>query len=293
MKILHLDSGREMRGGQWQVVRLVEGLAAAGVESTLLARRDAGLLDAARRRGWRVEPLTAARVLGLARQHDVVHAHDARSHTLALIAPGTPLVVSRRVAFPIRSAWKYQRPRRFIAISGFVKSVLRTGGVPEEKIDVVYDGVPLLEPRDGVAVLAIDNSSDPQKGAALAAQAAQMAGVSLRFATNLECDLADAALFVYITHSEGLGSAVLLAMSAGVPVVASNVGGLREIVHHGENGLLVENSVPAIADAIRNLLDHPDFAQRLGCAGRRTIEANFTADRMVRRTMDVYGRVLS
>ena len=293
MKILHLDSGREMRGGQWQVVRLVEGLAAAGVESTLLARRDTPLLDAARRRGWRVEPLTAARVLGLARQHDVVHAHDARSHTLALIAPGTPLVVSRRVAFPIRSAWKYQRPQRFIAISGFVKSVLRTGGVPEEKIDVVYDGVPLLEPRGGVAVLAIDNSSDPQKGAALAAEAAQMSGVSLRFATNLERDLADAALFVYITHTEGLGSAVLLAMSAGVPVVASNVGGLREIVHHGENGLLVENSVPAIADAIRNMLDHPDFAKHLGCAGRRTIEANFTADRMVRRTMDVYGRVLS
>ena len=46
-----------MRGGQWQVLRLIEGLAAAGVESTLLARQDAPLFAAARKQGWRVEPL--------------------------------------------------------------------------------------------------------------------------------------------------------------------------------------------------------------------------------------------
>ena len=38
MRVLHLDTGREMRGGQWQALRLVEGLRAGGVESTLLAR---------------------------------------------------------------------------------------------------------------------------------------------------------------------------------------------------------------------------------------------------------------
>jgi len=41
MRILHFDAGKEMRGGQWQVLRLIEGLAAAGVESTLLARENA------------------------------------------------------------------------------------------------------------------------------------------------------------------------------------------------------------------------------------------------------------
>ena len=43
MRVLHLDAGREMRGGQWQVLRLMEGLATAGVESTLLARPGAPL----------------------------------------------------------------------------------------------------------------------------------------------------------------------------------------------------------------------------------------------------------
>ena len=61
------------------------------------------------------------------------------------------------------------------------------------------------------------------------------------------------ALFLYITHSEGLGSAVLLAMAAGVPVIASNVGGLPEIVEHERTGLLTENTAQAIANAIRRL----------------------------------------
>jgi glycosyltransferase involved in cell wall biosynthesis len=293
MRILHLDAGREMRGGQWQALRLVEGLAAAGVESTLLARRDAPLFEAARRRGWRVEPLGLVRATLLAREHDLVHAHDARGHTLGVMVKPGRLVVSRRVAFPVRSPWKYRHCRAYLAVSEFVKSVLVAGGVPEEKIAVVYDGVPLLEPARGLSVVAPANAGDPRKGAPLAVEAASLAGVELKLSTDLERDLRDAAVFVYITHSEGLGSGALLAMSAGVPVVASNVGGLPEIIRHGENGLLVDNTPPAIAAAVRKLLDDPAFARRLGDAARRTVMENFTVEHMVRRTMEVYRQVLS
>src|SRR5215469_14267197 len=106
MRVLHLDAGREMRGGQWQVLRLMEGLAAAGVDSTLLARRGAPLYQTARARGWRVEPWGFTRALRQAGSCDLVHAHDARSHSLALFGRA-PLVVARRVAFPLRSRWKY------------------------------------------------------------------------------------------------------------------------------------------------------------------------------------------
>ncbi len=94
----------------------------------------------------------------LARRHDLIHAHDARSHTLGAIARSGRLVVSRRVAFPVGSAWKYRRARRYLAVSEFVKSVLVAGGVPEEKIAVVYDGVPLLEPARGSMVVAPANA---------------------------------------------------------------------------------------------------------------------------------------
>jgi glycosyltransferase involved in cell wall biosynthesis len=293
MRILHLDAGREMRGGQWQVLRLIEGLAAAGVEMTLLARASAPLFEAARNRGWNVAPLGLARIFWEARRHDLIHAHDARSHTLAALAGGAPLLVARRVAFPVGSRWKYTRPRRYIAVSEFVRSVLVAGGVSEEKIEVVPDGVPLLEPACGSAVLAPANAGDPQKGAALAVEAARLAGVELRLSGDLERDLLDAGVFVYLTHSEGLGSAALLAMSAGVPVVASDVGGLREVIRDRENGLLVCNTVEAVAAALVELTGDPVLARRLGQAGRQTVQERFTIDIMVRKTIETYHKVLN
>ena len=298
MRVLHLDAGREMRGGQWQVLRLMEGLAAAGVESILLARPRTPLYETARVRGWQIEPWGLLKAMRLARSCDLVHAHDARSHNLAIFGRA-PVVVARRVAFPLRSRSKYRRAARVIAVSKFVKSALLAGGVPEEKIAVVYDGVPLLELARGcleeprLRPLAPANAADPQKGAALALEAARLASVPLQFSDNLERDLRDASLFVYITYSEGLGSAALLAMSAGLPVVTSDTGGLREVIRPRVDGLLVDNSAPAIAAAIRELVEAPDFARQLGCEARRTVETRFTCDLMVRRTMEVYREVLS
>jgi len=293
MRILHLDAGREMRGGQWQVLRLIDGLAAAGVESTLLAREGAPLFLAARKQGWRVQPLGLARTLMHVRAHDLIHAHDARTHTLGAIVRGRPLVVARRVAFPVGSRWKYGRAARYIAVSEFVKGVLVAGGVPLEKISVVYDGVPVLEQAQGETVLTLANAADPAKGARLAAEAARIAGVEMTPSDRLESDLLHARLFVYVTHSEGLGSAALLAMSAAVPVIASRVGGLSEAVRDGETGLLVDNEVPSVAAAIRQLTENRSLARRMGEAGRHRVMEQFTVDRMVRRTMEVYRQVLA
>jgi hypothetical protein len=287
MRILHLDAGREMRGGQWQVLRLIEGLSAAGVESTLLAREDAPLYTAARKLGWRVERLGITRALGCLRGHTLIHAHDARSHTLgAFLRGGRPLVVSRRVAFPVAAgpvgpSWKYGRARRYLAVSEFVKNVLLRGGVPEEKISVVYDGVPILEVSHGKQVLGLEKDS------------ALLARMGLRMVVNLEEEIPEAAVLVYVTASEGLGSGALLAMSAAVPVIASNVGGLPEVIRHGENGLLVENEEAAISGAIRQLLDHPEQARQIGAAARRTVLERFTVDRMVSATLEAYRQVLA
>jgi hypothetical protein len=303
MRILHLDAGKEMRGGQWQALRLIEGLAAANIESTLLARKGAPLFEAARKAGWRVEAIGLTTAVIAARRHDLIHAHDARGHSLGAIVRGAPLIVSRRVAFPIGgergrigSKWKYGRAARYIAVSEFVKSVLVQGGVPEQKISVAYDGVPVLEASSQVGcgshILTPSNANDREKGAPLAAEAARLAGVTLEFSADLERDLRHASLLVYVTHSEGLGSGALLAMSAGVPVVASKVGGLSEVIRSGENGMLVDNRPEDIAAAMRRLLDNPELARAMGSAARQTVIDRFTVDRMVRRTMEVYRQVL-
>jgi glycosyltransferase involved in cell wall biosynthesis len=178
-------------------------------------------------------------------------------------------------------SWKYGRASRYLAVSEFVKNVLIRGSVPEEKISVVYDGVPILDVSHGKQVLGLE------KGSAL------LARMGLRMVANLEQEIPEAAVLVYVTNSEGLGSGALLAMSAAVPVIASNIGGLPEVIRHGENGLLVENEEAAISGAIRQLLDHPEQARQMGADARRTVLERFSVGRMVSGTLEAYHRVLA
>jgi hypothetical protein len=293
MKILHLDSGREMRGGQWQVLRLVEGLHRQGVEATLLCRKDAPLWRHARALDLQVRPLGLLAVHSLSRRADLVHAHDARTHTIAALLGGAPLIVSRRVAFPIRSGWKYRAPARYAAVSQFVQGVLTQGGVPADRISVVYDGVSSPPLASGGEAVVAPASDDPLKCVALAREATRRAGVDLLLSRDLETDLHSAALFLYLTLSEGLGSAILMAMAAGVPVIASNVGGVPEIVRHRENGWLVENNPEPVARAIRQLLDDRALAAGLASQGRRTVQEKFSLDAMIHNTIALYRQVLA
>ncbi len=293
MRVLHLDSGREMRGGQWQALRLIDGLRREGFECTLLAARGSPLLQKARDTGLDARPLSWWALARISRQADLVHAHDARSHTLAAMLGGAPLVVSRRVAFPLRSRWKYRRANRYFAVSQFVKRIMVEGGVPEERISVVYDGVPLGATAPGGDLILTPASDDPLKGTELAREAARRAGVPLHLSRNLESDLLAARLFLYLTHSEGLGSAVLMAMAAGVPVIASNTGGLPEIIRHRENGWLTENAPEPAAAAIRELLADGALARRLASRGRQTVTEKFSLEAMIHNTIQLYRQVLS
>ncbi len=285
MKTLHLDTGKEMRGGQWQALRLHRGLIAAGNESFLLARPDSALLWLARQEGLPCAALRTGSLRTLSEGYDLVHAHDARSHTLAALLARVPLVVSRRVAFPVRdsaiSRWKYRQPRLFLAVSHHVARQLRKANIDKSRIAVVYDGVPVPPtPASGSAVL-IPETADPAKGMALAQEAAGLAGILVQKSASLETDLPHARLLLYITHSEGLGSGILLAMAHGVTVIASNVGGIPEMIRDGENGYLVPNEAAAIAAALGNAAD-------LGNAARATILARFTEKHMVDATLAAY-----
>ena len=286
-----------MRGGQWQVLRLIEGLRGAGINAKLLSPQSSPLHDKARARNLDVEALTLWAIHRHSRRVDVVHAHDARAHTLAAaLGPPlsrVPLVVSRRVAFPVRSRWKYRRASRYAAVSQFVKDILMQGGVAEERISVVYDGVPLGEPGAGGETVVAPASGDPRKATALAIEATRRAEVDVLLSRDLEADLVGAGLFLYLTHSEGLGSAILMAMAAGVPVVASDVGGIPEIVRHRENGWLVRNEPEAVAAAIRELLSDHTLARTLAARARETVAEKFSLDQMIHSTIDIYRQVLA
>ena len=106
--------------------------------------------------------------------------------------------------------------------------------------------------------------------------------------------LAGSQVFVLPTKWEGFPISILEAMRAGLPVIASDVGGVREAVGEGETGFLVPRGDAATLRArLEMLLKQPDLRARLGAAGRRRYEARFGLERMLKKTRAVYDEVLS
>jgi glycosyltransferase involved in cell wall biosynthesis len=105
--------------------------------------------------------------------------------------------------------------------------------------------------------------------------------------------LAEADCFVLSSTSEGLPISVLEAMAAGVPVVASDVGGVHELVTDGSTGYLVPPRDPAaLAQALRQVLGSVDLRARLGKKGREEVEQRFTVSRVRREHLKLYRDAL-
>ena len=193
------------------------------------------------------------------------------------------------------SRYKYARAACFLAVSDFARNMLVEAGIPPGKISVVYDGVRVVEPipfKDRTRNIALD-SGDPGKGKAIIQEASRRSGIPVHFSQSLTRDLPEAGLFIYITDLEGLGSAALLAMAHGVPVLASGTGGLSEIVEHGSTGLLTSNDPEAVAAAMKRLNDDRPLAMRLGQRGRAVVEQRFSVTHMVEDTIRAYRRIVA
>ena len=106
--------------------------------------------------------------------------------------------------------------------------------------------------------------------------------------------LQDADVFVLPSRSEAFPNSIMEAMAAGVPVVASDVGGIPELVRDGVTGRLVPpGDVDRLSSALLSLLDNPAQAEAFGRAGRRTIEQTYSFDRMVEQFQTLYDTELS
>ncbi len=98
-------------------------------------------------------------------------------------------------------------------------------------------------------------------------------------------------LFVMPSLQEGLGLAVMEAQACGIPVVASNVGGLPDLIDDGKTGLLVPpGNSRQLAEKIVFMLSHPEEALRMATAARQHITANFSSDLMVTATYLFYEK---
>ncbi len=101
-------------------------------------------------------------------------------------------------------------------------------------------------------------------------------------------------VFVMPSHQEGLGLSVMEAQACGLPVVASNVGGLTDLIEEGKTGYLVPPQDPlALAAKIMEVFKNPDQAKEVGLAARQYIAREFSLEEMVLATEKVYEQHIS
>jgi glycosyltransferase involved in cell wall biosynthesis len=105
--------------------------------------------------------------------------------------------------------------------------------------------------------------------------------------------LSIADLYVIPSIQEGMGQSTMEAMAMGVPVIASSVGGLPELVVDNETGLLVPpRDISALARAMEELLSDKEKSGRLRDAARGSILRNYTIEKTVDRTLELYAGIL-
>ncbi len=174
------------------------------------------------------------------------------------------------------------------------RNILYVGRLSKEKnLGALVDAAAALAGRFDLALTLIgDGPSRP----ALEAQARRL-GVAVEFIPVVEhrrvpAHLADADAFVLPSLTEGHPKALLEAMSAGVPCVASDVGGNRAVLEHGATGLLFELSDrAALAESLARVLDDTSLARALGARARARVLAQYDLARLVAEEIELLKRL--
>jgi glycosyltransferase involved in cell wall biosynthesis len=105
--------------------------------------------------------------------------------------------------------------------------------------------------------------------------------------------VAESSMVILPSREENFALAALAAMAVGAPLITTAVGGVPELVEHGESGMLCPSGdVMMLADAIRQLRAHPEHAAALGAQARRRVREHFTWEIAVRKFESLYARLM-
>jgi glycosyltransferase involved in cell wall biosynthesis len=167
--------------------------------------------------------------------------------------------------------------------------------VPQKGLDVLLKALPVVREAMGDVTLTLLGEGPERARLGLLAEELGVAD-GVRFGgvvTDVAPYFSVADVFVLPSRFEGLPLALLEAMAAGLPVVATAVDGNVDVVRNGMDGLVVPPDDPvALASALIEVLSKPDLALRLGAAARRRVAELYDVESMTNRTCEVYQRVL-
>lgn len=111
--------------------------------------------------------------------------------------------------------------------------------------------------------------------------------------TDVDDILNENDIFCLISNYEGLPISIIEAMRAGMPIIASDVGGVNELVQDGVNGFLIpRGNISELVEKLKYILDHKELIKFMGEASRKIYEEEYTADRMNKKILSVYNEVV-
>lgn len=359
--IIHVSTPLTWRGGEQQLYYLMESLSVFPVKQYLFCPE--GSVLAERVKSLPVEVKTFKKTTGfdplaafkLKRwianvKPQLLHAHDAHAHTLSILAHWMgmklPVVLHRRVDFPIRHKWftlyKYNHSsiRRIICVSHAIENILSASLKNTARLITIHSGFRPVNanhfeaskqlrilagiPPDGKLVGNVSALADHKDYPTFLRTAARMLDQGFRgyfiilgdgelmdelilmrdklelrdkvhflgFRVDARNLVAGLDCFLFTSKTEGLGTTVLDAMAARIPVVATRAGGIPEMVIHRKTGLLCDiGNSEHLAASVMEVLHNEDLRSRLVTEAEKHIH-EFTVDEMARKTLQLYKEVL-
>jgi glycosyltransferase involved in cell wall biosynthesis len=359
LKLLHISTADSWRGGEQQISYLAGELKindfpqvvicpAASPLNKLCHQKNIPVISYKKR--WALDIYLALKIKKICRQQQfaILHTHDSHAHTAAFLSAilfrnKTPIVVSRRVDFPISSSvfstWKYNHKciKKIVCVSEAIKNIAAPSIVNKNKLSVIYDGIDLSKFKKPTGKLKNEYGLDPRtvligNVSALAdhkdlftfidvAFELKKINPQLRFFiighghereklayhvknkklseevlfTGFRNDineiLPELNLFLMTSKTEGLGTTILDAFVAGVPVVATAAGGIPEIVKNNETGLLASvGDVKTLTVLVNQLLQDTALQKKLTTNAHQFVK-HFSKEEMCLKTTNLYKEV--
>ena len=259
---------------------------------------------------------------------DIIHLHSSKAGMLGRLAfPKKKIVYTVHGFDSIRVAHRKFLPlekfmqhfcRSIVAVSQYDYNNLLFEGI-KSKTDYIYNGIenplktsvekPEVFNRYDKVVLSIARVAPPKRhdmfielsrmlpqyGFIWIGNQEEVAGLpeNCHFLGNIPnaaayCRFAD--IFCLMSDYEGLPMSILEAMASACPIVASDVGGIKEMVRNGENGYVIKNHVEEFADIIDDILKDSQKQKSMGLRSKYLYESLFTVEKMVGSYMNIYQK---
>ena len=362
LNVLHISTASTWRGGEQQVAYLMEELSQQNIQQAVFCIKygafhqyaDAkGFQTIPFKKGFSVNPLVAKKLVQTVKKYQInlIHTHDSHAHSFAILASrffgmDVPLVVSRRVDFPIGknqfSLSKYRDPavKQILCVSNEIRSIVLQDVPKPDIVSTVYSGIDLSKWSDqssnklreaysiqsnqplivnvgaladhkdqitfvdtialvyakypNIRALIIGKDQGEKNAIENRIRALSLEGIIqlTGFRSDIPSVLPEADVFLFTSKTEGLGTSILDAFAAEVPVVSTPAGGIPELVIHDQTGLIGGIKNPSqLAEQVIRLVEEPALGQQLTAGAYQHLQ-QFTKEQTAEQTLKIYQKIL-